>query len=88
MIDQLTIRGLDDDLARKVRSLAKDEGLSLNQAVLKLLRRGAGLAAPKPDEDVIGNSLDWFIGSWSDQDLKEFQEATKIFDEIDEELWK
>lgn len=88
MIDQLTIRGLDDDLARKVQSLAKDEGLSLNQAVLKLLRRGAGLATPKPDEDVIGDSLDWFIGSATEEETRELEESLKMFDTIDEELWK
>ncbi len=88
MIDQLTIRGLDDDLARKVRSLAKQEGLSLNQAVLKLLRRGAGLDTSKPDEDVIGSSLDWFIGSATDEETRELEEALKVFETIDEELWR
>lgn len=88
MIDQLTIRGLDDKLARKVRGLAESEGLSLNQAVLKLLRRGAGLEAPKPNEDVIGNSLDWFIGSATEEETRELEEALKMFEEIDQELWK
>lgn len=88
MIAQLTIRGLDEPLADKIRSLAATEGLSLNQAVLKLLRRGAGLEPDKPKKNVIGNSLDWFIGSWTKEELKEFEEATKVFSEIDEEQWR
>ena len=40
---QLTVRGFDDDLERAIRQLARRERISLNQAALKLLRRGAGL---------------------------------------------
>ena len=40
---QLTVRGFDDELAEAIRQLARRDGTSLNQAALKLLRRGAGL---------------------------------------------
>ena len=40
---QLTIRGFDEDLDRAIRQLARRDGISLNRAALKLLRRGAGL---------------------------------------------
>ena len=43
-MNQITIRGLDDELSACLRRLAKREGLSLNQAALRLLRRGAALA--------------------------------------------
>ena len=88
MIAQLTIRGLDKPLAEKIRSLAQVEGLSLNQAVLKLLRRGAGLDVEKPKKNVIGDSLDWFIGSATEEETRELEESLKIFDTIDEEQWK
>ena len=39
---QLTVRGFDDELAEAIRQLARRDGTSLNQAALKLLRRGAG----------------------------------------------
>ena len=42
-MNQLTIRGLDDDLVKQIRHLADQEGISLNRVVLTLLRRGAGL---------------------------------------------
>ncbi len=88
MIDQLTIRGLGPDLGRSIEDLSKREGISLNKAVLKLLRRGAGLEAAEPKRDVIGNSLDWFIGSGTEEDLRAMEEATEWFGRIDEELWK
>ena len=41
---QLTIRGFDEDLERAIRQLARRDGISLNRAALKLLRRGRGPA--------------------------------------------
>ena len=41
-LQQLTIRGLGDDLTRAIRRLANRDGTSLNRAAVKLLRRGAG----------------------------------------------
>ncbi len=40
---QLTLRGLDPELEKRLRELAARDQLSLNKAALKLMRRGAGL---------------------------------------------
>ena len=53
---QLTIRGFGDDLTRRIQRLANREGISLNQAVLRLLRRGAGLGETGHIDNV-GTSL-------------------------------
>ena len=53
---QLTVRGFDDDLERSIRQLARREGISLNQAALKLLRRGAGLPDGQGDGRNIGDA--------------------------------
>lgn len=37
---------------------------------------------------MIGDSLDWFIGSWSDEHAAEFEEVLADFDVIDGELWR
>ncbi len=89
MPHQLTIR-YDDDVAQEIEDLARRKGLSRNQAVLQLLRRGAGIEDEFQDHDVdvIGSSLDWFVGSWSEEEAREFDEAVAAFEEIDEELWK
>ena len=42
-MNQLTVKGFDDELDAIMRRLARQEGISLNQAALKLLREGAGL---------------------------------------------
>ena len=40
-MNQLTVRGIDDDLKSCILRLAEREGISMNRAALKLLRKGA-----------------------------------------------
>ncbi|HUP50128.1 MAG TPA: hypothetical protein VNA04_15185 [Thermoanaerobaculia bacterium] len=87
MTHQLTIR-FDEDLAREIEDVARRERVSRNQAVLRLLRKGVGLDEPPVEKEVIGTSLDWFIGSWTEEEAREFDEAVADFETIDEELWK
>ena len=83
---QLTVRGLDAELADSIRRLARKERISLNQAVLRLLRRGAGLADDQGSLDTVGSSLDGFIGSWTRQHADEMDRALQDFEGIEESL--
>lgn len=86
---QLTIRGLDDELADHVRRLAAEEGISLNQAVLRLLRKGAGLdGGSRHHRDVIGSELDPFIGTWSEDEELRVMDAVADFERVDESVWE
>ena len=87
-MNQLTIRGFDDELARRIRQLARREGISLNRAVMKLLRRGAGLAERDHDPDVVGDSLDHLIGTWTAAEAAEMNRALDDLSRIDEEMWR
>ena len=84
---QLTVRGLDKDLERRLRQVAKERGVSLNQAALVLLRAGAGLGEDRERIDVVGGSLDDLIGCWSAEDERAFRKATEVFEAIDPDLW-
>jgi hypothetical protein len=85
---QLTIR-FDRALEGRLRALAKRERISLNQAAVRLLRKGAGLEdAPPAAADCIGNTLDDLIGTWSADEATELAAAVAIFETIDEELWQ
>ncbi len=84
---QLTIRGFDQDLERKLRELAEAEGISLNKAALRLLRRGAGLDVAR-QTNVIGTAMDDLAGTWSAGDEREFLEAIAPFESVDDEFWK
>ena len=83
-MNQLTVRGFDDELAERIRRLAKRDGTSLNQAARKLLRKGAGMADPARGPDTVGASLDHLIGSWSDDEAAELDAALEEFETIDE----
>ena len=87
-MNQLTVRGFGDELAERIRRLAKGDGTSLNQAALKLLRKGAGLADPAQKADTVGSSLDHLIGSWSDDEAAELEAALEEFETIDESAWR
>ena len=87
-MNQLTVRGFDDELAERIQRLAKRDGTSLNQAALKLLRKGAGLADPAQKVDTVGASLDLLIGSWSDDEAAELDAALEEFEVIDEAAWQ
>ena len=87
-MNQLTVRGFDDELAERIRRLAKRDGTSLNRAALKLLRKGAGLADPAQKTDTVGASLDHLIGSWSDDEAAELDAVLEEFEVIDEAAWR
>ncbi len=84
---QLTIRGFDDELASRIRQLARREGISMNRAVLTLLRRGAGLGRPDNDANTVGASLDHLIGTWTAEEADAFDRALGDLSRIDEDLW-
>lgn len=84
---QLTLRGFDEELARRLKHLAARENLSLNKTVLQLLRKVTGLETSPVPANRVGDSLDEFIGVWSAAEQQEFNATTRVFEEIDETLW-
>ncbi|MCH9649483.1 MAG: hypothetical protein K0U98_14670 [Deltaproteobacteria bacterium] len=84
---QLTVRGFDEELERRLREVADEEGMSLNRAVLALLRKGAGIDEEGPSPPTIGRSLDPFIGTWSEDQEAELLEAIAPFEEVEEAFW-
>jgi len=86
-MDQLTIRGFDSRLERKIRQLARADGISLNKAVLRLLQKGAGLGSEGPGHEVVGDSLDHLIGTWTPEEAEEFEGAVEDLSKVDPSVW-
>lgn len=83
---QLTLRGFDPEIERKLQEVAEQRGVSLNKAALYLLREGAGLGKDvSPNK--IGSSLDHLVGVWSDGEAEAFLASLEAFEAIDESLW-
>ena len=87
-MNQLTVRGFDGELAEHIRRLSKREGISLNQAALKLLRKGAGLSDPTRKAATVGTSLDPLIGTWTVEAAAEMDRALEELKVIDEAAWQ
>ena len=85
---QLTVRGFDEELAKHLRKVARQKGVSLNKAALLLLRKGAGIGEERGDDSVVGDTLDHLIGAWSKREEREFLKAIETFEQIDASLWK
>lgn len=87
---QLTLRCRERALEQRIRQLAREEGISLNQAAIRLLRRGAGLeeapSTPRPDR--VGSRLDHLGGTWTAKQAREVEDALRLFGAVDEELWR
>ena len=79
----LTVRNVDARLACALEREVRKRGTSLNQTVLDLLRDSLGVGAVAPPS----NGLEKLAGTWSQQDLEEFDANTAIFEQIDPELW-
>ena len=87
-MNQLTVRGFDDELSAILRRLAKQEGISLNQAALRLLKKGAGLTDKNEgNPNAIGTSLDDLFGAWSCDEAESFDAALEVFETVDEASW-
>lgn len=87
-MDQLSLRGFDKELARRIRELARREHVSLNEAALLLMRRGAGLVEPEASPATVGDALDEFMGRWSAADEKRLLQSIASCETVDEALWK
>lgn len=85
---QLSLRGFDPELERRIRELARKERISLNRATLRLLRKGAGLEKTSKPSEVVGDSLDHLIGKWSADESREFLKSIRSLEQIDRFFWK
>ena len=84
---QITIRISDHEMEKALRRKAKESGKSLNKVVLELIQAGTGTGAGRK-RSPRGASLAEFAGGGTEEEAREFEDAIKIFEEIDEEMWK
>jgi hypothetical protein len=79
---QITLRGIDPQIVRKIRLMARKSGKSLNRIVLDMINQHTGLSekGKRPATD----SLRKLAGGWSEKDALEFLDSTKSCEQIDE----
>ncbi len=79
----LTIRNVDPRLARALERETNRRATSLNQTVIELLRQALGVESGSRRS----NGMRKLAGSWSARDLADFEARTKMFGDVDPELW-
>jgi hypothetical protein len=81
-IKALTIRNLPPTLAEALEREKRRRGQSLNQTVIELLDQGLGTLRTR------SNGLGRLGGGWSEEEFRDFEQATAQFEAVDEELWR
>ena len=85
--NQLTLRDIDARVLAEIQRLSRAEGLSMNRAAAKILKRGAGIAdAAEPR--CIGANVDRYVGDLSSAEAHQLSDALRVPEHVDEELWK
>lgn len=82
----VTIRGIDDELDLAIKSRAQQNDLSVNQWILNALKKVTGTGK----EPVFRkhHDLDALAGGWSKEETTAFRKNTRLFERIDEDVWK
>ena len=80
----LSVRNVPPELAAALKKEKARQGKSLNRTIIDLLRQSLGVGRMARRS----NGLARLAGSWSDEDLRRFEDAVAATEEIDEELWK
>jgi hypothetical protein len=85
---QLSVRGFDPMLEKKIREIARTRGISLNRAAICLMQKGAGFTESGKSANVVGDSLDRIIGKWSKEEADAFLQGISPLEKIDRSFWK
>ena len=80
MAKQLTIRGVSEEVSRRLTRLSRDRGQSLNATALQILEDAVGIQARR-------QRLQRYA-TWSPADLTEFEGAIAGQRVIDDALWR
>ena len=67
----ITIHGIDDFFAERIKAKAESEGLSIRKTLKKLIEAALDVK-PRPEK----KDFEEFSGLWTESDLKEFEENT------------
>jgi len=82
----VTIRGVDPELAEKLKSTAAKQGKSVNQITIDIIKESLGCKKEKKYSREY-DDLDHLFGRWSEKEFKEIQGKINKARQIDRELW-
>lgn len=83
----VSLRGVDEKTAKRLKAEARRRGISVNALILQLVRQGVGLEKPEPPRGAY-DDLDALAGTWNEEETSAFLRSLSDFEQVDEALWR
>jgi plasmid stability protein len=83
----ITIRGVEPEVAQKLKQTATNQGKSVNQLVLEILKKNLGFEKDKKYSKKYSD-LDHLFGKWSAEEFKRISGKINQERQIDREFWE
>jgi hypothetical protein len=83
----VTIRGVDPEVAAKLKAAAEKQGKSINQLTLDIIKESLGCKKSKKYSREYSD-LDHLFGRWSEEEYNKIQGEINKGRSIDPDLWK
>ena len=82
----ITIRGIESEVAEKLKQAADRQGKSTNKLILEMIRKELGFEKEKQHSRKY-DDLDALFGRWSEAEYREISGKIEQERNIDPELW-
>ena len=82
----ITIRGIEPEVADKLKQTAALQGKSTNRLILEMINRELGFEN-EPKYSRRYSDLDELFGKWSNEEFREISSTIEQNRQIDPELW-
>jgi plasmid stability protein len=83
----VTIRGVESAVAEKLKLTAAEQGKSINQLTLEIIKESLGLKKEKKYSREY-TDMDDLFGRWSEDEFKEIDTKINAERQIDQGLWE
>ena len=81
----ITIHGVDEQLANRLKQLAESEGTSVNRTVKRLLEQALGMKPRALQHN--REQFEQFLGLWSEEERAAFERGTEEFEHVLDSDW-
>ena len=72
----IVIRGIDNDMAERIKEIARLNNMPINDVILRLLKEALGMSQPEPP---LPGDIARLAGAWEDDESRIFHEAMNAF---------
>ena len=80
----ITLRDVPQELDDRLREPASEQNKSLNRTIIGVLMESLHLGAKSGRKRKVSD----LAGTWSAEEAAEFAANTRVFEQLDDEMWK